>query len=254
MEMSDMDKILDRGTEAETVSEKKNDLLLVIPAYNEAQNIERVVDELIRDYPCYDYVIVTDGPTDGTDRICDRRGYNVIHLPVNLGLTGSFQTGMKYASMKGYSYAVQFDGDGQHRPEFIKAMYEKAIEGDFDIVMGSRFIGIKNEMGGLRNLGSKLIRAAVKLTTGKSMSDPTCGLRLYNKRMIDFFAWRLNFAPEPDTISFLIKNGAKTAEVPIHVSEREGGASLYINPINAIRYMLRMLTSILLIQVFRDHD
>ena len=230
------------------------DVLLIIPAYNEAENIERVVDELVRDYPQYDYVVVTDGPTDGTDRICDERGYNVIHLPVNLGLTGSFQTGMKYASMKGYPFAVQFDGDGQHRPEYVASMYEKALEGDYDIVLGSRFIGIKNEMGGMRNIGSKLIRAAIRLTTGKDMTDPTCGLRLYNKKMIDFFAWKMNMAPEPDTISFLIKNGARIAEVPILVSERDGGESLYINPFNAVRYMLRMLTSILLIQVFRIYD
>ena len=233
---------------------KNSEVLLIIPAYNEAESIERVVDELIKDYSFFDYVIITDGSTDGTDRICDRRGYNVVHLPVNLGLNGCFRTGMKYASMMDYRYAVQFDGDGQHRPEYIASMYEKAKEGDYDIVLGSRFIGIKNEMGGLRNAGSKLIRTAIRLTTGTRMTDPTCGLRLYNRRMIDLFAWKLNFAPEPDTISLLVKNGARVAEVPVKISERDGGESLYINPLNAVRYMLRMLTSILLIQVFRTND
>ena len=230
---------------------KNSDLLLIIPAYNEAKSIEKVVEELRRDYGDYDYVVITDGSTDGTDRICDERGYNTIHLPVNLGLTGCFRTGMKYASMKGYAYAVQFDGDGQHRPEYIRALYEKAREGDYDLVLGSRFIGLENDMSGMRSLGSRLIRLAVRMTTGAVITDPTCGLRLYNRRMIELFAWKLNFAPEPDTISFLIKNGARTAEVPVKVAERDGGSSLYINPINAVRYMLKMLTSILLIQNFR---
>ena len=124
---------------------RNSDVLLVIPAYNEADSIERVVDELIRDYPQLDYVVVTDGPTDGTDIICQRRGYNAVHLPKNLGLAGCFHNGMKYASEMGYRYAVQFDGDGQHRPEYIDAMYKKALEG-YDIVMGSRFIGLSNRM------------------------------------------------------------------------------------------------------------
>ena len=100
-------------------------VLLVIPAYNEGKNIERVVDHIKNDFPELDYVVVNDGSKDDTADICRRRGYNFIDLPVNLGLAGCFQTGMKYAWQKGYNYAVQFDGDGQHRPEYIQAMKEK---------------------------------------------------------------------------------------------------------------------------------
>lgn len=224
-------------------------VLLVIPAYNEADSICRVVDELIRDYPQFDYVVVTDGSTDGTDLICRAHGYRVISLPVNLGLAGCFQTGMRYAHRMGYRYAVQFDGDGQHRPEYIAAMKEKMDEG-YDIVMGSRFLGLENEMGGMRGIGSVLIRTAIRVTTGALVTDPTCGLRMYNRTMIDLFANKLNYAPEPDTISFLLKNGARIAEVPVRVAARESGQS-YLRPINAAKYMLRMLTSILLIQNFR---
>ena len=104
-------------------------VLLVIPAYNEGKNIERVVDHIKNDFPELDYVVVNDGSKDDTADICRRRGYNFIDLPVNLGLAGCFQTGMKYAWQKGYNYAVQFDGDGQHRPEYIQAMKEKMDEG-----------------------------------------------------------------------------------------------------------------------------
>lgn len=224
-------------------------ILLIIPAYNEEDSIEQVVDELTGSYPELDYVVVTDGSTDKTPIICKKRGYNLLELPINLGLAGCFQTGMKYAKKKGYKYAVQFDGDGQHRPEYILPMRDKMREG-YDIVLGSRFIGLKNSMGGMRSLGSKLIALSVRLTTGKRVTDPTCGLRMYNKRMIDIFADNLNYAPEPDTISFLIKNGARVAEVPVKVMEREAGES-YLKPVNAAKYMMRMLISILIIQNFR---
>ena len=101
------------------------ELLIVIPAYNEAENIERVVNRLIKEFPQYDYVIVNDGSRDETAAICRRNGYNLLDLPVNLGLAGGFQAGLKYAARYGYRYAVQLDGDGQHRPEYIAAMKEK---------------------------------------------------------------------------------------------------------------------------------
>ncbi len=228
---------------------RNSEVLLVIPAYNEADSIERVVDELIRDYPQLDYVVVTDGPTDGTDIICQRRGYNAVHLPKNLGLAGCFHNGMRYASEMGYQYAVQFDGDGQHRPEYIDAMYKKAREG-YDIVLGSRFIGLSNKMSGMRSLGSHLIRCAIRWKTGVKVTDPTCGLRMYNKRIIDMFARRTDLAPEPDTISLLIMKGAKVAEVPVRVADRETGES-YLNPVNAVKYMCRMLRSILFMRTRR---
>ena len=224
-------------------------ILLIIPAYNEEESIEPVVDELISSYPELDYVVVTDGSTDNTPVLCRKRGYNILELPINLGLAGCFQTGMKYAKKHGYKYAVQFDGDGQHRPEYILPMRDKMREG-YDIVLGSRFIGLENSMGGMRSLGSKLIALSIRLTTGKRITDPTCGLRMYNKKMIDAFADNLNYAPEPDTISFLVKNGAKVAEVPVKVRERDAGES-YLKPVNAAKYMMRMLISILIIQNFR---
>ena len=226
-----------------------NKILLVIPAYNEADNIEAVISEL-SSYPELDYVIVTDGSTDGTDEICRRNHFNTVYLPVNLGLAGCFQTGMKYAFERGYEYAVQYDGDGQHRPEYIMPMYDKMSEGA-DIVLGSRFAEKKEMMQGMRGFGSRMIKLAVRLTTGIVMTDPTCGLRMYNRAMIEKFAFKLNYAPEPDTISYLVKNGAVVREVQIEVRDREAGES-YLNPVNAVKYMLRMLVSILFIQNFRN--
>ena len=245
------EKNREQGREQAVGEEKASRVLLIIPAYNEAESIVPVVEELKRAYPQYDYVVVTDGSTDGTDRICRSHGFHTIALPINLGLAGCFQTGMKYAFRAGYGAAVQFDGDGQHRPEYIAAMKQRLDEG-YDIVLGSRLIGEKSQgMAPLRGLGSRLIQLAIRCTTGVLVTDPTCGLRMYNRRMIQCFAQRINYAPEPDTISFLLKNGARMAEVPVKVAERTGGRS-YLRPFNAAKYMLRMLTSILLIQNFRE--
>ncbi|MCI7796189.1 MAG: glycosyltransferase family 2 protein [Lachnospiraceae bacterium] len=225
-----------------------SDLLIIIPAYNEEDNIERVVDRLTASFPQYDYVVVNDGSRDSTGEICRRRGYNFLDLPVNLGLAGGFQAGIRYAYAKGYACAIQIDGDGQHRPEFIADMKKKMEEG-YDIVIGSRFVHEKKPKS-MRMLGSNLIEFAIRLTTGKVIKDPTSGMRLFNRKMIREFAKGLNFGPEPDTISYLLKQGASVAEVPVVMDERTKGVS-YLTPVNAARYMIQMLVSILFIQNFR---
>ena len=228
-----------------------NKVLLVIPAYNEEKNIERVVERLIREFPQFDYLVVNDGSKDGTAAICREKGYNLLDLPVNLGLAGCFQAGMKYAWEKGYRYAIQFDGDGQHRPEFIKAMREKMDQG-YDIVIGSRFVTVPKGWSP-RMIGSRIIGGAIRLTTGARICDPTSGMRLFNRKMIGEFALNLNYGPEPDTISFLIHQGARVAEVQVTIDDRTAGES-YLKPVTAIKYMARMLLSILVVQNFRKRQ
>lgn len=222
--------------------------LVIIPAYNEEENIVRVVENLKNNYPMYDYVVINDGSADSTAKICRKYGYELVDLPVNLGLAGAFQTGLKYAYRKGYDYAIQFDADGQHRPEFIAPMLDKIQEG-YDIVIASRFVTEKKPHS-LRMLGSNLISAAMKLTTSHRVKDPTSGMRLFNKKMIAEFALNMNYGPEPDTISYLLKQGATIAEVQAKMDERIAGES-YLNMTKSMMYMLRMLLSILFIQNFR---
>ena len=226
-------------------------LLMVIPAYNEEDNIIRVVDNIIDKYPEYDYVVVNDGSTDHTSRRCHRKEFEIIDLPVNLGLAGAFQTGLKYAYKKNYDAVLQFDADGQHKPEYIQAMLQKMEEG-YDIVIGSRFITHKKPHS-LRMLGARMLTMAIRITTGKRISDPTSGMRMFNKAMIKEFAVNMNYGPEPDTISYLIKQGASITEVQVEMEERKAGNS-YLNVSRSAMYMLRMLISILLIQSFRKRD
>ena len=224
-------------------------ILLIIPAYNEENCITKVIDELVERYPQYDYIIVNDGSTDHTSEICHKNGYEIIDLPINLGLAGAFQTGLKYAYLKNYDYAMQMDADGQHLPEYIEALIKKINEG-YDIVIGSRFVTEKKPKS-MRMLGSNMISWAIHMTTGVRVMDPTSGMRMYNKKLIEVLANNINFGPEPDTVSYLIKMGAKVAEIQAKMDERIAGQS-YLNAVNAAKYMARMLISILLIQNFRN--
>ncbi len=222
--------------------------LIIIPAFNEEMNIVKVVDEIIQNYPQYDYVVINDGSSDDTANICRKHGYELIDLPVNLGLAGAFQTGLKYAYIKKYDCAIQFDADGQHRPEYIEAMIAKIEEG-YDIVIGSRFVEKKKPCS-LRMLGSFLLSTAMRITTGYKVKDPTSGMRMFSRKMIQEFALSLNYGPEPDTISFLLKQGATITEVQADMQERMEGES-YLTLGRSVSYMLRMLISILFIQNFR---
>jgi len=227
---------------------KRMKVLLIIPAYNEAANIERVIDELTVSYPEYDYVIVNDGSTDATEDVCRNKGYRVITLPVNLGLAGAFQTGMQYALEHGYDCAIQFDADGQHRPEYLGTL-SSALDAS-DIAIGSRCLN-GQKLAGLRSVGSALLSGAIRLTTGQRLTDPTSGMRAYGTRAIRELAHGPNLGPEPDTIAYLMrKRSLNVAEVPVEIADRIAGKS-YLNYRYAALYMTRMMVSILFVQFFR---
>lgn len=222
--------------------------LLIIPAYNEEESLKATVESVRSVAPEVDFLIVNDGSKDGTVRVCRENHYPFLDLSTNLGLAGAFQAGLKYAYRHGYECAIQFDADGQHLPEYIEPL-AKAIE-SADIAIGSRFVS-KRKPHSMRMLGSNMISAAIKLTTGQTIKDPTSGMRAFNARMIETLAKGLNYGPEPDTVSYLIKRaGAQVVEVPVEMAERTAGES-YLNPWTSSMYMLRMTISILFMQLVR---
>ena len=222
---------------------------MIIPAFNEEESIVNTVDSLKGIASVVDYVVIDDGSTDRTGVLCEEQGFPVIHLPLNLGLAGGFQTGMKYALQEGYQAALQFDADGQHIPDFIQPMIDAMQETNADIVIGSRFTE-KRKRVSARMMGSSLISGLIKLTTGKSIKDPTSGMRLYNKEMIELFANKQDIEPEPDTLAYCIRKGANIIEVPVEMQERLAGES-YFNASQTVSYMLRICVSILILQWFR---
>ena len=222
--------------------------LLIIPAFNEEENIKRVVNKLRTNYPEYDYVVVNDCSKDDTVEILEKNSFNYIDLPVNLGLAGAVQTGYLYAHMKDYDIAIQYDGDGQHRPEYIAQMIDE-IKNGADIVIGSRFAN-KSKPYSLRMLGSRILTFCMFMTTKKIVKDPTSGMRAINKKLIKEFALNMNYPPEPDTIAYQLKNKVVVSEIQVEMDDRIAGTS-YLNITNSIKYMTRMLISILFIQGFR---
>lgn len=206
------------------------------------------MSKLVAAVPEVDFLVVNDGSSDGTASVCRINRYPFLDLPMNLGLAGAFQAGMKYAYRHDYDCAIQFDADGQHLPQYI-ADLERAVASS-DVAIGSRFVG-RDKGTSLRMFGSNIIELAIRLTTGKKIHDPTSGMRAFNKRMIKLMALGLNMGPEPDTISYLIRSaGAKVVEVPVTMADREAGES-YLNIWSSAQYMLRMTFSILFVQFFR---
>ena len=224
-------------------------VLAIIPAYNEEGCIEQTVDEFKRVAPDCDYVVVNDGSSDATEEILQRRGFNHVTHPTNLGLAGGFQTVCRYALARGYDAVIQFDADGQHVPEYISAMVDRMEREDADIVVGSRFVDVEKPISA-RMLGSRLITALIRLTCGQILNDPTSGMRLFNQKMVKEFATRFDFGPEPDSVALLMRRGAKVSEVQVSMRERQAGES-YLNAWRSISYMARTCMSILFVQWFR---
>lgn len=218
-------------------------LLIIIPAYNEAESLRGVIERLRSICPQYDYIIVNDGSTDGTEELCEKNGYNVINHTLNKGLAEAVRTGMKYAIENGYDAALQFDADGQHLPEYIDSMVNCMKESGCDIVIGSRFLNSKMPFR-LRTLGGKIIFHAVRHAANAELSDPTSGMRLFSADIMSLFIENKHFTPEPDTLAFLIRMGADIREVKVTMEDRMAGQS-YLTPINATKYMFKMIKSIL---------
>lgn len=222
--------------------------LVVIPAYNEALNIEKTVHDLEVNAPEVDYVVVNDGSKDNTLEVLKKNDFNYIDGFCNLGLFGAVQTGFKLAIKENYDIVIQFDGDGQHSAKYIAPLV-KEIEKGNNIVIGSRFVDEKKPFTA-RMIGSRLIAGAIKLMTGKTITDPTSGFRAYDRACIKDYAGEMNNPPEPDTLVYMLRKQRKIKEIQVQMSDREFGES-YLNLVNTIKYMSRMMVSIFLIQPFR---
>lgn len=221
-------------------------VLIIIPAYNEELNIVKTVQDVTKNTD-YDYVVVNDGSKDKTQEICEKNNFNLISLPINYGLTSAIQAGMKYALKNNYEVAIQFDGDGQHQANELSKLVN-GIEQGSDIVIGSRFV-TESKPKTIRMLGSNLIAFIIKLTTGKTIKDPTSGMRAYNKEAIEELVYNPGLSPEPDTIVYMLKKKKKIKEVQVGMKERELGES-YLKPIRAMKYMINVLCSIIFIRSF----
>jgi len=222
-------------------------ILVIIPAYNEEENIEIVVNNLIENYPQYDYIIVNDGSNDSTEKICKDKNYSFLSLPVNLGIGGCVQAGYIYAVENDYDIAIQLDGDGQHDPVYIETLIKPIISGNSDMVIGSRFIekeGFQTSI--MRRFGIKIIKVVIKFCCGIDINDTTSGFRATSKSLNKFFS--VNYAhdyPEPEAIVSSVLNGYKVIEVPVVMNERIGGESS-IKHMKSAYYMIKVSLALII--------
>ena len=222
-------------------------VLIIIPAYNEEKSIEKVVENLINNYPQYDYLIVNDGSTDRTEEICREKNYNFVTLPVNLGIGGGVQTGYMYAVKNDYDIAIQTDGDGQHNPEYIEKLIEPIVKGEADMTIGSRFIEKEGfQTSFMRRMGINIIKGVIKMCCGVTIKDNTSGFRASSKELTKYFSE--NYAqdyPEPEAIVTSVLNGYTVKEVPVVMNEREEGVSS-INAAKSIYYMIKVSLALMI--------
>lgn len=230
----------------EEMDESKR-VLIIIPAYNEAENLEKVIDNLIRNYSQYDYVIINDGSTDQTKQVCIKNHYHVLNLPINMGIGGAVQTGYRYAEENGYDMAVQIDGDGQHDVAFLEGMIHRMEEEQADCVIGSRFVEKEGfQSSGLRRTGIKFLSSLGWILTGVRVKDITSGYRLVNRRFISIFAddYPADY-PEPEAMVIAAVHGGKIREYPVVMRERENGTSS-ITFKKAVYYMFKVTLAMLI--------
>lgn len=227
----------------------KKDILLIIPAYNEDENLVNVIKKVEESFPQFDYIVVNDGSIDTTKDICEENRFRMIDYSVNLGLKMAFLGGVDYAVKNGYSYVVQYDADGQHNACYIDDMLKCAKTKNVDVVIGSRFLKCGKPVTA-RMIGSRLISWCIKLSTHKTITDPTSGMRLYNTKAMRVLMHQVCFGPEPDLVAHLLRCGMKVEEIGVTMNERVAGES-YLDFIASLKYMFLMISSILLVERFR---
>ncbi|MDH6428617.1 glycosyltransferase family 2 protein [Paenibacillus sp. FSL R5-0636] len=220
-------------------------VLVIIPAFNEEGNIRKLVFELNK--LNVDVIVINDKSTDNTLKILSELKVNYIDLPCNLGIGGAVQTGYTYGVRNGYDVAVQVDGDGQHDPNYLLQIITPVLNGEADMIIGSRYIekeGFQSSV--VRRIGIKYFSSLIRLLTGMKITDPTSGFRACNLKVMNYFAnYYPTDYPEPESIVALLRQNYRILEVPVIMSERQFGSSS-INLMRSIYYVIKVSLAILI--------
>ena len=225
--------------------------LLIIPAYNEEENILKTCRTIEKSKQNIDYIVINDGSTDNTEKILQENNINHIKLVNNLGIGGAVQTGYKYAYENNYDIAIQFDGDGQHDVNYIKDIVKPISEKKANLVIGSRFI--QDELGNfkstkMRRVGINLISKIIKMKTKKKIYDTTSGFRAADRNVISIFKDEYPTEyPEPISSVDVLLSGYTIDEVPVEMKPRMEGKSS-ISKFKSVYYMINVVLSILIMK------
>ena len=222
----------------------------IVPAYNEEEAIMCVVNEINAlaesQQLLIDVVVVNDCSKDSTSEVISKLKCIALNLPINLGIGGAMQTGFKYALENGYDYAIQIDGDGQHPASEIPKIVNTAINGGFDVVIGSRFISKEGfQSSAFRRFGINYFKWLIRFLVGTVVNDSTSGFRLINHKVMETVAeYYPDEYPEPEAIIIYSLNNLKIGEVPVTMRERQGGVSS-IGSFASVYYMFKVTLAII---------
>jgi glycosyltransferase involved in cell wall biosynthesis len=202
--------------------------LIIIPAYNEAASLPRVLAELNDELPGIDVLVVSDGSTDATAAVSRSAGAAVIELPFNLGIGGALRTGFRYAVLHGYCAAVQFDADGQHDATTVRGLLA-AVDAGADLVIGSRFVEggtTTYQVGRLRRAAMRGLEFVVRCLVGRRFTDTSSGFRGFSRSMLEFFAeeYPVEYMDSVEALVIAVNGGFIVREVPAGMAGRIGGA------------------------------
>lgn len=246
-----MDQIAEKKTESASRLTKSGTILIIIPCFNEQNTIASVLEEIHGLPEKYDTLVIDDGSQDRSREIASARSA-CVSLVVNLGIGGAVQTGIRYAHDRGYDFCVQVDGDGQHPPNQIRKLLDRFKSQPANLIIGSRFFTKEGFQSSFRRrFGISVIRGAIRLCFGRTISDPTSGFRLMDRKAIALFSRHYPFDfPEPISVAYALKNELEVEEVSVTMRERGGGVSS-ITGWKTFSYMLRVVGYVTLLRFFR---
>jgi hypothetical protein len=223
-------------------------ILIVVPAYNEAQSIGAVIRSVREVVPAADILVVDDGSPDATAAIARQSGASVISLPFNLGYGVALQAGYKYALDTDYDYVVQMDADGQHEPRSVLDLIDEVRRGTADVVLGSRFLGSSSfKPDFARRMGIRIFRAIVSRVVGQRVTDPTSGFQALNRKVLELYAteaYPVDY-PDADVLIMAHRAGFKIKEIPVVMHSAAPARKSMHSGFRPLYYVFKMFLSIL---------
>ena len=231
----------------------RQDVVAIVPAWNEAAAIGGVVDEVLAFDPTIHVVVVDDASDDETASVAQRHGANVLPLLFNVGIGGAVQTGFRYARDEGYEIAVRLDGDGQHDASELGKLIGPVRAGEADLVIGSRFV----DPGGTyrppfaRRMGIRVFARLVSLLGGQKVTDTTSGFSAMNRAGIELFALEYpHDYPEVEATLVALRSGLRLTQVQVEMRERQTGTSS-ITFVRSLYYIVKVMLALLVASLRR---
>jgi len=231
----------------------RQDVVAIVPAWNEAAAIGGVVDEILAFDPTIHVVVVDDASDDETASIAQRHGATVLPLLFNVGIGGAVQTGFRYARDEGYEIAVRLDGDGQHDASELGKLIGPVRAGEADLVIGSRFV----DPGGTyrppfaRRMGIRVFARLVSLLGGQKVTDTTSGFSAMNRAGIELFALEYpHDYPEVEATLVALRSGLRLTQVQVEMRERQTGTSS-ITFVRSLYYIVKVMLALLVASLRR---